>query len=515
MEFNHFLWSNCKESTSGKEMLHFFENYKEVFINRKNYNYYEKLRSSIAYNDTLEIDFNDYVHEIHDMYKYLTYDENNYQIPIIIQTIDDAEDYLQELFNIEFVDENGNLLENYLSSDDIPFLSEVLFAISPDYFFPYYFQGLYQDIIEIFNNFGIFLPATPSKNDKRGRFFHYFELCKSLYQFRTKNNLSEYELPLFLYGFAINIIKRYKISKDLPKPRKAYFVGGGKKDNTVDSSGDFAYLDKALPESISNWNGNPETQVGDIIVMYCLTPRSYIHSIWRAVTHGSIDPFFHYYKNINIGQPIFVKQISLNEMKHDDILNQFSLIKANMQGVNGRNIPQRYYDRLLELLEIKGQDVSILPKLKNDNIEISMLKNEKDVEKNLLEPLLITIGYKENDWQRQMKLRMGRGYRVYPDYVIFPHKECNNESCYWIWEAKYTIHSHKQLEEDFGQAKSYALRLKSSGLGLVSKEGIWISLPDYNLEKIKFWSWKQLSDRENLNDVFDIAGNKNNIKRDV
>jgi hypothetical protein len=110
---------------------------------------------------------------------------------------------------------------------------------------------------------------------------------------------------------------------------------------------------------------------------------------------------------------------------------------------------------------------------------------------------------------------MGRGDRVYPDYVIFPNEERNNESCYWIWEAKYTIDSHKQLEEDFGQAKSYALRLKSSGFGLVSKEGLWLSTPDFSIEKIKFWSWSQIADHDTLNEVFDIAGNRKKIRKNA
>lgn len=515
MEFNQFLWNNYKESSSGKELYEFFKNYNEIIIDNKKYEYYQNLRGSIAYKGTLEIDFSDCVCGISNMYRAFTHNENNSLIEIKIENIDEAEIFYKKTLEIQFIDGNGKLLDNDFTSDDVPFLSEVLYAISPKYFFPYYFERLYQDVIEIFNTFGIFLPPVPRKTDKTGRYLHYFELCKSLYQFRNKNNLDEYDLPTFLYGFAINIIKRYKVSDELPKPRKAYFVGGGKKDSTVDSSGDFAYLDNALPDSVSNWNGDPETQTGDIIVMYCLSPRSYIHSIWRAVTPGSVDPFFHYYKNINIGRPISVEHIGIDEIKADSVLNELPLVKANMQGINGRNIPKKYYDHLLEILKSKGQDISILPRLEDNEIKTEVLNNEKDVEEKLLEPLLIKIGYKEKDWMRQMKLRMGRGDRVYPDYVIFPHDERNNESCYWLWEAKYTIDSHKQLEEDFGQAKSYALRLKSSGLGLVSQEGVWLSIPEYNIEKIKFWSWKQISEHESLNEIFDIAGNKNRRKGDA
>lgn len=508
MKLSQFLWKNYKESSSGKEMYAFFKNYNTLLMKNNEINFYQQLRLSIAYAGALKIDFYDHIKDISNVFFDFTHDEKNNPVQTDIQSIEDAESFFLEIADMKFLEEDGSLTEEVFSSDDVPFLSEVLYAIAPKYYFPYYFTILYQDVVEIFNTFGIFLPAVPKKNDKHGRFFHYFELCQSLYQFRIDHNLDEYDLPAFLYGFAINIIKRYDISEELPKPRNAYFVGAGKKDGTVDASGDFNYLDTASTHSISFWNGNIETQIGDIIVMYCLHPRSYVHSIWRAVTPGSVDPFFHFYKNLYIGKPIFVQNITLAEIKNDSFLSEFSLVKANMQGINGRNIPKKYYDRLLQILEDKGQDISILPKLEDQLIEAKEVKNERDVEIMLLEPLLLSLGYKQTDWVRQMKLRMGRSDKVYPDYVIHPYTERNNESCYWVWEAKYTIHSHKQLQEDFGQAKSYALRLQSSGLGLVSKEGVWLSTPDYDIKKIKFWSWKQLEEHENVNEIFGIAGKK-------
>jgi len=515
MEFNQFLWNNFKESSLGKEYYSFFKNYFEIVIVNKKYEFYHTIRSSIAYKGTLDDDLENHLSYISNLYYAFTHDKDEKKIDIKIHNIDEAENFYRDILEMRFIDNNGNLIEEGFTSDDVPFLSEVLYAISPNFFIPYYFERLYQDIIEIFNTFGIFLPSVPKKNDKVGRYFHYFELCKSLYQFRFKHHFDEFDLPTFLYGFAINIIKRYSISEELPKARKAYFVGAGKKDSTVDSSADFSYLDNALSDTIANWNGDPETQTGDIIIMYCLSPRSYIHSIWRAVTPGSIDPFFHFYKNITIGRPIFVKHIGVEEIKADSVLNELSLVKANMQGINGRSIPKKYYDRLLELLKNKGQDISILPQLDNYEIFIDILENEKDIENKLLEPLLLKIGYTKDDWIRQLKLRMGRGDKVYPDYVILPHIERNNESCYWVWEAKYSINSHKQLEEDFGQAKSYALRLKSSGLGIVSREGVWLSIPEYNIKDIMFWSWKQINNHESLNEIFDIAGKKESKKRNV
>jgi hypothetical protein len=327
--------------------------------------------------------------------------------------------------------------------------------------------------------------------------------------------MSEYVLPAFLYGFANDVVKKYEINDTLPKPRKAFFVGGGKKSDGIDVSGDFAYLDNADEATVTRWNGNLETQPGDIIVVYCLSPRSCIHSIWRAVTPGFLDPFYHFYKTVYIGNPIIVTPLSLNEMQNDEILSQMPLIKANMQGINGRLIEKVYYDRILDLLAKKGTKLNDVPKLANDTIADVALKNEKDVEKNLLEPLLKRLGYKESDWKQQLKLRMGRGVKVYPDYVLFPVEEYNNESGYWIWEAKYSISSNKQLKEDFGQAKSYALRLNCKGLGLISKEGIWLSSANFDFEKINYWTWKQISDVDIFNNIFDIAGNKIKFKKRV
>jgi hypothetical protein len=400
------------------------------------------------------------------------------------------------------IDENNDT-QVHFEVDDIPFISECLYILYPDYFFPYYFRRYYHHLIAIFNEFGIYLPPVPQKNDIQKRMFHYFELCRSIYEFRNNHKISGYELPAFLYGFATNIIKKYEINNVLPEPRNAYFVGGGKNNN-----GDFEYLDIVNNKTITYLNGNKETQPGDIIVMYCLTPRSCIHSIWRAVTPGSFDPFFIYYGTIYIGKPLLVKNITIDEIKNDKILSEMPLVKGNMQGINGRVIPKKYYDRIIKILEGKGENISLLPILTDEIIHEIEIKDEKDVEKHLLEPLLNKLGYYEHQWKRQLKLRMGRGEKVFPDYVIFPKDERNNESGYWVWEAKYSILNNKQLKEDFGQVKSYALRLNCKGLGLISKEGVWLSVPEYSFEKIKYWSWKQINEHDYFNEIFNIAGNK-------
>ncbi|MDR2924259.1 MAG: hypothetical protein LBU85_13095 [Treponema sp.] len=511
MQFSNFIWNNFKESNKGKKFLNFFSGYQFNIENKNNIDFYREILANINYK---KVNIDD------EMIKAYYDDILNFSIEFPKELIDNniktninSFEEFEVIFDflIHLVPDEKKEKDNpkwIFGVDDIPYLSECLFFLYPEYCFPYYFVRLYHIVISIFNEFGIFIPPPPPKGDRDNRMFHYIDLCKSLYNFRKSFGIDKYELPAFIYGFATEVVKKYEIDDNLPEPRKAYFIGGGKKDKAVDSSGDFDYLDKADSTTIASWNGNPETQPGDIIVMYCLSPRSYIHSIWRAVAPGSYDPFFYFYKTIYIGRPIFVKPISIDELKKNEILSEMPLVKGNMQGINGRIIEKKYYDKILELLNKKGFDINILPKLHNNTIQDIELLNERDVEKYLLEPLLQKLGYNKNNWKRQLKLRMGRDDRVFPDYVIFPKDERNNESGYWIWEAKYSISNNKQLKEDFGQAKSYALRLNCKGFGLISKEGIWLSESNYIFEKLKYWSWKQIQENDYFNEIFDIAGNK-------
>ena len=54
--------------------------------------------------------------------------------------------------------------------------------------------------------------------------------------------------------------------------------------------------------------------------------------------------------------------------------------------------------------------------------------------------------------------------------IEIKNEEKGNESGFWVFEAKHSIDSHKQLKIDFDQAKSYALILQCQGLCLISKE---------------------------------------------
>ena len=190
----------------------------------------------------------------------------------------------------------------------------------------------------------------PPKKAIDDRFHYYFELCRSVHHFAAQHGIPGELAPVFLYGFApLALELDDALPANLPPPRRAWFVGGG-----INQNGDFEYLDQVTESSQTIWQGNRDTQPGDIIVMYCLSPRSAVHSFWRALRFGAVEPFRYFYNTIWIGRPTIVTPISLNEMRQDPLLSSMPLVKGSMQGINGRVITKAYYDRLLALLRKKG-----------------------------------------------------------------------------------------------------------------------------------------------------------------
>ena len=178
------------------------------------------------------------------------------------------------------------------------------------------------------------------------------------------------------------------------------------------------------------------------------------------------------------------------------------LLNPICKGVSGVQCTVDEYNEISNILKNKGFDTRLLPKIEGPQLNINIeLNNEKDIEMHLLEPFLNKLGFSENDWIRQMSVRMGRGERVYPDYAIKANTKRGEESAEFIWEAKYKITNKKQLLEDFFQAKSYALRLNTNGFGLVAMEGIWLSFKkdSFMFDKIIKYSWEEINNPDIFN----------------
>jgi hypothetical protein len=235
MIFNKFIWNNFKESQYGQKLINYFKNYQANIFEKNNIEKYREIVNAISYDDRglensdLSKYFDDIKYFRNEFPKILL--QNN--ISNSPKNINDAEIIFDVLMGVVKSEEDlEKESPNYaFDFSDVPYLSEGLYILYPDYFFPWYFNRLYHQIITIFNEFGIYLPPDPAKNNHEKRFLHYFELCKLLYEFRNIHEIEGYELPAFLYGFAASVIRKYEISDVLPEPRKAYFVGGGKYNN--------------------------------------------------------------------------------------------------------------------------------------------------------------------------------------------------------------------------------------------------------------------------------------------
>ncbi len=230
---------------------------------------------------------------------------------------------------------------------NISIFSQILHSAFPDYFFPYIFKYAFNKFQKICNEFNIPIPEVPKKKNWNDRALYYIGLCEALLEFRKTNGFTPGELCAFLYDFAPKVMDELE-DKELPIPSKAWFVGGNKNN--------FEFLDKSTDDSKDFWQGNLDARKGDIVVMYCLSPRSYIHSIWRVIGDGFADPFFYYYSTVYLSKSIKLDvKITQNDLVNNAIWSKNSLVRKNLQGLNGYPIEYMEYLELLSILKSKGQ----------------------------------------------------------------------------------------------------------------------------------------------------------------
>jgi hypothetical protein len=501
MRFNRFIFDNYLQTQDGKKALKFFNNFnayvfrkraKKIlpFINRQ---YFHGITKGAVMELFLNIN-----NSIKYQLKTYPYENRN------VNSIELAEKYFE--FYIGLIIKKFNDLTKRQILNMITDISLVLYCLHPDYFFPYFFVEHFFKIEAIFSEFNIPLPAVPSKAKYQERLYYYFELCKSLYDFRKSVALSPVELNIFLYFFAENIAEENDTREEkLPNPTKIYISGATKEDCT-----DIIEFAKQTTKTL--WGGNINTLPGDIILIYGIAPFSQINSVWRAISKGFIDPFSYWYSLIWVGYPIKIPGISYRELVDNKIWGNKSVVKSHMQGISGVQCTVEEYNEIIELLKNKRFEYRTLPIIKGPQLFIEAdLNNEKDIEIYLLEPLLRKLGYTDNDWVRQMPVRMGRGEKFYPDYAIKPNMKKGEETADFVWEAIYRMVNQKQLRDGFFQAKSYALRLNTNGLGLVSMEGIYLSYKHdgYYFDKIIKYSWDEINDPDIFNRLLlDIGRSK-------
>lgn len=174
-----------------------------------------------------------------------------------------------------------------------------------------------------------------------------------------------------------------------------------------------------------------------------------------------------------------------------------------MQGLNGVELPASAYNRILEM---SNSDMERLEFSLGD-YDKDIIK-EKDVESKLIEPFLRELGYDENDYIRQLYIKIGNNnHALIPDFVINPVISLGHQSADFLIEAKYSITTKKLLEATKIQARSYAKLLNTKYSVIASKEGIWLTsiIDDYSKD-IKHFLWEDLKIADNFYELYKLLG---------
>lgn len=476
MKFNQYTWNLYKQSDEEQKAIREFEEIGGYPLLQKYSPYYARFTPESLYNDWLE---NIYCYGVSDC-----------EIPT---SLVEAKNFYEALVVLGIMIEGKTWIPRNDFRNMLGFIQPISYMLSrftPEYFFPYLFVCRFFDLKKIADTFDINLPSIPSRTDYKARCMHYWQLCDIFYQFRKENNLSPVDLCAFLYDFAPNYTSKEKA--DIPEPAQAWFIGGYTQKSEIGL--DFTF-----------WQANPETKKGDILIHYEKSPTSAITCLWVAQTDGVIDPFFHYFSNTYISGKIDIPHITLKEMQVDEYFSKHSLVRKKFQGVNGWQMSSEDYSELLRMIKAKGFDTETLPKLyaptlpKNVNIEI-----ERDVEQQLLEPLLKSMGWYENkDFIRQLPIHAGRGHRIFPDYALHYDNKPNEEKAKVLIEAKQYMKNNQEIEEAFLQARSYACLLESSVIVLCDKVCLimYEKKDSFDRDRYKKYYWGELETPDLFNEL--------------
>lgn len=349
----------------------------------------------------------------------------------------------------------------------IHIVSTLLYLKRPDLFKPILVADHFDIIIKHCDILGINLPPIPPRNNHKARIMYYCDICEAFEKYQKANNLTSGEFCACLYDYA-SMFEEKQTNKELPEPTNIWLTGGSKED--YKDLEEFNGTNEGLL-----WAGNEETKKGDIIVLYCRTPYSCIHSIWRAKYDGVINPFDYYYCRTYVTQGIKVEPIHFSELKSDAYTSNIPIVRKNLQGIYGVKLTAKDYTEIQRLIREKGFDTSTLPQLYSPNLDINItVKNEKDVEEKLLIPLLEKLGYSEHDWNRQLSQKAGRGLKAIPDFVFFPYGEEHFQNAPFVLEAKFDMRNMTEKTNAFNQALSYCKMMSASILALCDKERLII-----------------------------------------
>ena len=381
-------------------------------------------------------------------------------------------------YYLSYFDGNGKEVV-YQKADDfrdksssVHILSMALYFWNP-FFFPILYYGRFDLIQSSCARLGIELPPLPRTNHYKEYLMYYYDICAAIGAWRDEQEFNDAEMCACLYDYAPRFVAAEQENSELPKPTAVWFVGADK--------GDFETIDDTSDPTPHFWQCSERVLRGDIVVVYCRSPRSYIHSIWRAACDGLFNPFDNYTTRTLLVNGVKIPEITHKELREHPYFKEVPIVRKNLQGIGRTELSATDYDELLKWIGEKGGDVNDLPKLYDGSRQVrNDITLEKDVEEKILIPVLEELGYVKGDWVRQLKYKKGRGISEIPDFVLLPEGEELHVHSPLMIEAKYHMKTSKERAENFSQAYSYARSVFAKYLAICDK--IRLSIFERNAE---------------------------------
>jgi hypothetical protein len=254
---------------------------------------------------------------------------------------------------------------------------------------------------------------------------------------------------------------------------------------THDKLGEFDEIDRHTANDIGDWAINQDARRGDLALMYCVSPRSAIVSVYRVLCDAYRDPFggWNGYR-AEIGHKVALPWITISDMKSDESLRDWVLVRRNFQGLLRFEVPEAVWVRLKELIGTRDSNArTVLDAYVGAAQGVREIRvgdeewSEAEVEQRIVIPILQSLGWKigsnlVGQVPMYIKVGSGRPQQVFADFVGYAGALTSRAVL--VVEVKRRIASTKARETAAAQAESYALKLRCSRYAVASPEGIWV-----------------------------------------
>lgn len=341
-------------------------------------------------------------------------------------------------------------------------LSMMLYVYMPSFFVPNLFTMQFICLKRIADKYEIELPEVPNRFDYEARWVYYLDICLLFNSFALENSIKgNSELCAFLYDYELPIVREeleQEMSKDVSEnPGQAWILSGSYRGREEDLESTF-------------WQASELTERGDICLFYEKSPVKALTSVWIALQNGVTDPFFSYYSNTYIGHKISIPieyAIRFEDFKASRYFQsrdkRGNFVAKNFQGVGGWPVTSDDYKEICRLLDEKGFDTSVLPKLyEPEKVCDTLISSENDVSEKLLIPLLEQMGWRsEIDFRREVEFNAGRGKTGHssdkrPDFCMHVLEREGDIVAKVVVEVKKCMKNNREIHDAFVQGRSYA-----------------------------------------------------------